>query len=52
MEENGTYSWTPPKSNNPKPPVNGKRIRNMILAVVLVLVLILPITYLSNRKKA
>ena len=44
MEENGTYSWTPPKQTPPKKPVNGKRIRNIILAAVLVLFLIITVS--------
>ena len=41
MEENGTYSWTPPTSNKPQKPVNGKRIRNVLLTVVIVLFLVI-----------
>ena len=29
MEENGTYSWTPPASKKPKKTVNGKQLRNI-----------------------
>ena len=41
MEENGTYSWTPPVSNKPKKPVDGKRIRKIILTVAIVLFLVI-----------
>ena len=41
MEENGTYSWTPPASNKPQKPVDGKRIRNVLLTVAIMLVLVI-----------
>ena len=44
MEENGTYSWTPPKSGNAKKPINGKRVRNIVLSAVLVLLLIVTVS--------
>ena len=44
MEENSNYSWTPPKSSSAKKPVNGKRVRNIILTAVLALFLIVTVS--------
>ncbi len=48
MENNGTYRWTPPQAPQPpKPgfqkPADGKKIRNIILTVAIVLVVIIGV---------
>jgi membrane protease subunit HflK len=39
MENNGTYSWTPPKNNNYGPSADWKKIRKIVLILAVVLVL-------------
>ena len=41
MENNGNYRWTPPGGNKPKP--DGKKIRNIIITVVVVIALVIAI---------
>ena len=39
MENNGTYNWSP--NSQPKPPINGKKLRNVIVIVAVVLIVAL-----------
>ena len=41
MNENGTYRWAPDNAPKPKNPVNWKKIRNIVLASLLALVLLI-----------
>lgn len=41
MNENGTYRWVPDNEPKPKKPVNWKKIRNIVLAAALALVLLI-----------
>ena len=39
MENNGTYNWSP--NSQPKPPINGKKLRKVIVIVAVVLIVAL-----------
>ena len=41
MNENGTYRWVPDNDPKPRKPVNWKKIRNIVLAAFLALVLLI-----------
>ena len=41
MNENGTYRWAPDNDPKPRKPVNWKKIRNIVLAAFLALVLLI-----------
>ena len=41
MNENGTYRWVPDNEPKPRKPVNWKKIRNIVLAAFLALVLLI-----------
>ena len=39
MENNGTYNWSP--NSQPKPPIDGKKLRKVIVIVAVVLIVAL-----------
>jgi len=41
MNENGTYQWVRDNPPSPKPPFNWKKLRNIVLAVLLAIVLVI-----------